>query len=180
MVKAVNMSTPILDVLNQGILVGGSAGAAWQLATTAGILRRRLQLGDEPARSGEDIATGAPGVSNSLSQDGEPGAADTLTSAYYEVGATAVRPGSGREAMEKGVEQRMVGTASGQAPEGAATESQECPGRKAMEIALLAVQEQLARIEEQVRGTAAISSLHSRAVQTMMYPAHNFIALTCA
>ena len=47
-----------------------------------------------------------------------------------------------------------MGKALGLAP-GAATELQACSGLKATEHALLAVHEQLARLEEQVRGTAA-------------------------
>ena len=83
----------------------------------------------------------------------------------------AASPGSSRDATEEGGEQRVVGTAPGVAHEGAAAELQACSGRKAMEHALLAVQEQLANVEEQVRGFAA-RSWRSCAVQSMMPSAH--------
>lgn len=146
-----------LDALVQELLVRGSAGATWQLAAAAGTLRRRLQLGDEPAQDGEDILPGGSGGSDSLLQDGEPGAAGLVPAAYSDAGVAAVSTGGKIDGKEEGGEQRMAGTAPDQVPDGAAAELQASSGRTSLEQALLAVQEQLACVEEQVRGVAAPS-----------------------
>lgn len=70
-----------------------------------------------------------------------------------DAGVAAVSTGSDREALVEGSEPMSTNIVPSNALGGAATELQARPGRESMEHALLAVQEQLARVEEQVRGT---------------------------
>ena len=88
-----------------------------------------------------------------------------MPAANSNAGAAALSPGSNKDARGEGGEQRMEGTAPGGAREGAATKSQACSGRKSVEHALLAVQEQLARVEEQVHDAVATPLL--RIVQSL-------------
>ena len=101
------------------------------------------------------MAIDSSGGRDSVSPN-EKGAAGCASSAGHGAGVAAVSPGNDRVTVNEGDEPRSVDELPVNAPEYAATELQACCDRTAAEHALLAVQEQLSRIEDQVRGATSM------------------------